>query len=56
MEVFRLAGYSTWTGEATGSNPVFYTKWSVSLNGSGCQAFYLKIPVRIWYRLQTLET
>jgi hypothetical protein len=25
IEAFRLAGYSTWTGEAAGSNPVFYT-------------------------------
>ena len=33
IEVFRLAGYSTWTGEAAGSNPAFYTNpWKHSCN------------------------
>jgi hypothetical protein len=55
IEVFQVVEYVIWNHEVVSSSLAFYT-WSVSLSGSGCQAFYLKIPVRIRYRLQALET
>jgi hypothetical protein len=53
---FQLVGYSTWTGEAAPKAfGAYYTKMVCWSKGLGFQAFYLKMPVQIWYRLQTLE-
>ena len=53
IEAFRLAGYSTWTGEAVGSNPAFYTIAknerfvSVMANITDCRSVATgSIPVR----------
>lgn len=47
-----MVGYSAWNGEDGGSSPSCYTTIVCSSNGSGYQAFYLMMPVRIRYRLQ----
>lgn len=55
IAVFQLEEFVIWSHEVVSSSLACYTVLVCSSNGSGSQAFYLRIPVRTRYRLQTRE-